>query len=936
MRQLEEGGKEAVFQAYPGCPAAWTISWNLLLLAFVLGIGGTFQYGLQVSIINPPAEHIKSFISEIWLERYSFPLSDKRVTLLWSSIVSIYSIGGLLGSTYAGYFSIRFGRKKAMLFVNIPALLGAALMGFSKVFGSFEMILLGRFFSGVCAGLGLNIHLMYVGECAPKKLRGVTAITASTAIAIGKFVGFAIGLEEILGAKALWPILMGASAIPALIQMVTLPFFPDSPRYLLIDKKDKEGCIKAMKQLWGDNDHVAEIEDMIVEQEIINGEKAKSVLDLFRDQSVRWQLITLFLVCCCLQLIGINAVYFYAYDIFMKAGISVSQIRYVSLGTGITEVITTILCGFLIERAGRKSLLWTSYATMALALGLLTATLSLQERSYWIPYCSVVLIFIFIMSFGIGPAGVSCPLPTEIFIQSYRPAAYVFCGASNWIQLFIIGLVFPFIVVQYQRLFQMYFVLGIGGNLLCGFQISVINYPSMHIKRFINETWLERYSSPLHQESLTLLWSLIVSIYCVGGLIGCLCIGYLSEKYGKKKCLLFNCVLIIIAALHVGFSKPAKSFEMILIGRALYGLSAGVCLNVHIQYSGEISPKKLRGFANTLPPVFFTLGKALGQIMGLRELLGTESLWHLLLASCGIGALFQLIFLPFFPESPPYLLIQKGDKEGCLKAMKQLWGEGNHQEDMDDLMKEKAALKSTKTMGVLELIKEPSLRWQMNILILLVMTLQLSGLNAIYFYTFEVFRTARLDEDLIPYISLGVGICELFSMILCSSIIDRFGRRILLWGGYWLMALVLILLVATLLLKDQFFWMSYCSVILIFLFIVAYGTGPAGASISVMIEIFNQAARSSALVISGTICWVGLIMIGMIFPFIVEALGPFCFLIFTGVLVISGILTYLFLPETKGKSVMEITEEFSTLHFGKNALQIVGRKSYKEYTCTKL
>ncbi|KYO31614.1 hypothetical protein Y1Q_0022732 [Alligator mississippiensis] len=422
------------------------ISWNLLLLAFVLGIGGTFQYGLQVSIINPPAEHIKSFISEIWLERYSFPLSDKGVTLLWSSIVSIYSIGGLLGSMYAGYFSIRFGRKKAMLFVNIPALLGAALMGFSKVFGSFEMILLGRFFSGICAGLGLNIHVMYVGECAPKKLRGVTAITASTAIAIGKSVGFAIGLEEILGAKALWPVLMGVSAIPALIQMVTLPFFPDSPRYLLIDKKDKEGCVKAMKQLWGDNDHVAEIDDMIAEQEIINGEKAKSVLDLFRDQSVRWQLITVFLVCCCLQLIGTNAVYFYAYDIFIKAGIPFSQVRYVSLGTGITEVITTILCGFLIERAGRKPLLWTSYVTMTLALGLLTATLSLQERSYWIPYCSVVLIFIFIMSFGIGPAGVSCPLPTEIFIQSYRPAAYVFSGGLSWIQLFIIGLVFPFIV----------------------------------------------------------------------------------------------------------------------------------------------------------------------------------------------------------------------------------------------------------------------------------------------------------------------------------------------------------------------------------------------------------------------------------------------------------------------------------------------------------
>lgn len=75
----------------------------------------------------------------------------------------------------------------------------------------------------------------------------------------------------------------------------------------------------AMKQLWGDNDHVAEIDDMIAEQEIINGEKAKSVLDLFRDQSVRWQLITVFLVCCCLQLIGTNAVSLLLFSDFLSS-----------------------------------------------------------------------------------------------------------------------------------------------------------------------------------------------------------------------------------------------------------------------------------------------------------------------------------------------------------------------------------------------------------------------------------------------------------------------------------------------------------------------------------------------------------------------------------------------------------------------------------------
>ncbi|NXW80471.1 GTR9 protein, partial [Hirundo rustica] len=199
----------------------------------------------------------------------------------------------------------------------------------------------------------------------------------------------------------------------------------------------------AVKQLWGDGDHMAEVDDMMSEQKAIRGEKAKSVWDLLRDRAVRWQLISLFLVISCMQLIGVNVVYFYAYSIFTKAGIPPAQIHYVSLGVGTTEILSTVLC---VSRAGRKALLWKSYTVMALALGLLTLTLSLQDSFFWVPYCSVALVFILVMSFGIGPGGVACPLITEIFIQSYRPAAYVFNGITNWIQLFILGLVFPFIV----------------------------------------------------------------------------------------------------------------------------------------------------------------------------------------------------------------------------------------------------------------------------------------------------------------------------------------------------------------------------------------------------------------------------------------------------------------------------------------------------------
>ncbi|NXK24772.1 GTR9 protein, partial [Arenaria interpres] len=191
-------------------------------------------------------------------------------------------------------------------------------------------------------------------------------------------------------------------------------------------------------------------------------------------------------------------------------------------------------------------------------------------------------------------------------------------------------------------------------------------------------------------------------------------------------------------------------------------------------------------------------------------------MWNVLLSFSGLVALIQLLFLPFFPESPPYLLLQKGDKAGCLKAMKQLWGEGNYHTEFDDMMKEKAVTKGTKIMNVLEVLKEPSVYPQLGTMLLLLLSLQFCGLGA----------TANLQESIIPYVSLGVAISELISIIFCSSIIDRFGRRILLWGGYLLMALILVLLETSLLLSDQFLWTRYCSVILIFLFLIAYGIGP--------------------------------------------------------------------------------------------------------------
>ncbi|NXC80785.1 GTR11 protein, partial [Cercotrichas coryphoeus] len=207
------------------------------------GIGGTFQYGYNLSIINAPASYIQMFMNTTWLERVGVPLESNVILLLWSFTVSAYPLGGLTGAVVAGPMAIMLGRKMSLLLNNVFVIIAAALSGFSRMAKSFEMIMLSRFFTGVNAGVSMNIQPMYLAESAPKKLRGAVALTSASFTALGLVLGQVVGLRELLGGEESWPFLLASNLIPALIQLTALPWFPESPRYLLIDRGDKESCI---------------------------------------------------------------------------------------------------------------------------------------------------------------------------------------------------------------------------------------------------------------------------------------------------------------------------------------------------------------------------------------------------------------------------------------------------------------------------------------------------------------------------------------------------------------------------------------------------------------------------------------------------------------------------------------------------------------------
>uniref|UniRef100_A0A4W4GHL6 Solute carrier family 2, facilitated glucose transporter member 5 n=1 Tax=Electrophorus electricus TaxID=8005 RepID=A0A4W4GHL6_ELEEL len=446
----------------------------LAVVIVITGIGGTFQYGFHISVLTSPSVvSIKRLVNATCAQRYGRALEAWELSLFWSFIVSIYSVGGLLSSQCAGRLATIYGRKRCLVLNNVAAICGAVLMGFSKMANSFEMIMVARFLYGINAGVSLAVHTMYVLECAPKRLRGMVGVSVGCFVSMGKLFGQLLGISEVFGTDEKWPVLLSFSGLIGLLQLVSLPFLPESPRYLLLVRSDRLACEKALRQILGARGDLAvEVEEMQVEHAALKGVKNHGVLELLLSRTTRWQLLTVVVTFMTLQLCGINAVYLYSSDVFRAAGIAGHNLRYVALGTGLCEVFTSIACGMVIERTGKRQLLIQGYLGMATTLAILTVTLYLQVYVSWMPYCSVVLIFIYIFFFSVGPAAVTAPLPGEIFTQSFKTAAFTLACTLNWAGLFLVGMVFPIIVEHLGYFcFLIFFIFCLGSGLFVWYHV---------------------------------------------------------------------------------------------------------------------------------------------------------------------------------------------------------------------------------------------------------------------------------------------------------------------------------------------------------------------------------------------------------------------------------------------------------------------------------
>ncbi|XP_053700601.1 solute carrier family 2, facilitated glucose transporter member 1 [Synchiropus splendidus] len=412
----------------------WSHLTATLLISILAAVLGSLQIGYHTGNVNAPAKIIEEFFNETWKARHNQSMPDHTLTLLWSLSVSIKDFGALLGSLGVKYLADAYGRRNSILIVNCLSVVGASLMFASKASGSFEVLILGRLVFGLFCGLVMSLNPLYIQEVSPTNLRGAFATLNQVSFASGILVGMVAGLESALGTEKYWAMMLSLSLIPALLQYLILPFCPESPRYLLINRGEEDKAEAALLKLRGGPDKVrAELEEM--KYEAAHSQTGLSVQQFFKRRSYRQPIIIVLIVNLGSQLSGFNAIINYSTKMFQA---KFDEAKYLTLGVGAVNVTFTLVAFFLMERAGRRKLLLTGFISIAVCNLLMTVHLVLDLRSL-----QVLLVFCLISAYELGPGPISWFIAAELFDQPGRPIAMSFTSMLNWGGKFVLALLFP-------------------------------------------------------------------------------------------------------------------------------------------------------------------------------------------------------------------------------------------------------------------------------------------------------------------------------------------------------------------------------------------------------------------------------------------------------------------------------------------------------------
>ncbi|XP_075969950.1 solute carrier family 2, facilitated glucose transporter member 1-like isoform X2 [Anticarsia gemmatalis] len=454
----------------------------------------------------------------------------------------------------------------------------------------------------------------------------------------------------------------------------------------------------------------------------------------------------------------------------------------------------------------------------------------------------------------------------------------------------------------------------LGSSLPVGYNIGVLNTPAETIKKFCNESFVSRYDVVLGDQWLNVLWSAIVSIFIVGGCTGSILGAVLANSLGRKMATVVTNLLAIAGGALFLLCERANSVEMLVVGRLLVGLAGGLTTSIVPMYLTELAPSQLTGAMGVVCPMGVNVGVLVAQVMGLDVLLGRPSDWPYLVSAFALLVIVTLPVLLLLPESPKYLFVVKKNEERALKELSRLRGVSTSvlTEDIELLREEvrcseQAARAGDSNWTMMKVLRDNRLRLPLLLACSMQAGQQTSGINAVFYYSQTIFIQAGLSEKSAQYATIGSGFINVCTAVLMLKLLPKFGRRPLLLGSIAAAALLLAGLTVCMMFMNAVSWMPYLCMTAVLSYVLAYGFGLGPIPYFIASEIFEVGPRPAGMAWGSLANWGGNFLVGMSFPSMREAIGPYSFLVFSGITTALFVFQKMYFPETRGRTPAQIS-----------------------------
>ncbi|XP_022170787.1 solute carrier family 2, facilitated glucose transporter member 1-like isoform X3 [Myzus persicae] len=438
---------------------------------------------------------------------------------------------------------------------------------------------------------------------------------------------------------------------------------------------------------------------------------------------------------------------------------------------------------------------------------------------------------------------------------------------------------------------------SLGCSIPAGYNTGVVNAPAEVLKQWCNETIMHRYAVQFSSAQLDGLWSILVSIFLIGGIIGGVAGGKLANVFGRKGTLQLIYLINLVSGILFFSSKSLASVELFFIARLLSGLSAGLTMAMVPMYLLELSPANKSGLFGVMFTVGLNFGVVLSQFLGLGNILGNESSWHYLFSLYGGWVLLALPTLKFIPESPKYLYTVRNEHSKALSELSNLRGK-----PISDIRWElENLLVSPERWTLRKVISEPSSRKAIIITCIVMLGQQLSGINAVFYYSTSIFRNAGMSTAGAQYGNLSTGVINFIVTILSTTFIDNFGRKTLLLFSSTICVFMLTALMTSMILSSigTIPGISYLLILFVIGYVLFYGFGLGPIPFFIGSELTDVGPRPIIMSAMSVANWSGNFLVGLAFPFVNLVLKQYSFLPFIVFTVFLIIFTWKVVPETK-------------------------------------